>query len=247
MGHACRYVNNVNVNSVNMGLGLGKTKERRLDAGMAKGSLGNNAASGAGDKAQGSAERILAAGMRILEEEGYEALSMRKVGAAVGLSQAAIYRHYKDKAELVSRIVEMGYGDLVALSSFPDEGREAPALLLAAGIRRYFRFALERPQLFKAVLLEDIGPAGREVAVLSAGVSGRRRTFANLVELLRRGMDSGDFGKADPEVTAQALWASMFGLAARLVIESARPEGPGRASEVIDRQIDLLLAGLRAS
>ena len=37
------------------------------------------------DSAHGSAERILAAGMRILEEEGYEGLSMRKVGAAVGL------------------------------------------------------------------------------------------------------------------------------------------------------------------
>jgi len=30
------------------------------------------------------------------------------------------------------------------------------------------------------------------------------------------------------------------------VIESARPEGAVRAGEVIDRQIDLLLAGLRA-
>lgn len=203
------------------------------------------------DSAHGSAERILAAGMRILEEEGYEGLSMRKVGAAVGLSQAAIYRHYKDKAELVSRIIESGYRDLVTLSAVPEGGAEGPSGLLAAGIladgiRRYFRFALERPQLFKAVLLEDIGPAGREVAVLAAGVSGRRATFANLVELLSRGMASGEFGKADPEITAQALWASMFGLAARLVIESARPEGAGRAGEVIDRQIDLLLAGLRA-
>jgi AcrR family transcriptional regulator len=194
----------------------------------------------------GSAERILAAGMHILEEEGYEALSMRKVGSAVGLSQAAIYRHYKDKAELVSRIIETGYGDLVALSAIPEGGAEGPEGLLASGIRHYFRFAMERPQLFKAVLLEDIGPAGHDVAVLSAGVSVRRRTFANLVELLERGMASDAFGKADPEITAQALWASMFGLAARLVIESARPGGAGRAGEVIDRQIDLLLAGLRA-
>jgi len=234
-----RYVNVVNVNSVNTELGLERTKSERAKAGMA------------GDSALGSAVRILAAGMRILEEEGYEALSMRKVGAAVGLSQAAIYRHYKDKAELVSRIIETGYGDLVALSAIPEEGRAGLADLpvadiLAEGIRRYFRFAQERPQLFKAVLLEDIGPAGREVAVLSAGVSGRRATFANLVELLRRGMATGEFRKADPEITAQALWASMFGLAARLVIESTRPEGASRAGEVIDRQIDLLVAGLRA-
>jgi len=198
------------------------------------------------DSALGSADRILEAGMRILEEEGYEALSMRKVGAAVGLSQAAIYRHYKDKAELVARIVEAGYRDLVALSALPKEGAGGQADLLAVGMRRYFSFALERPQLFKTVLLEDIGPAGSGTAVLEEGVATRRDTFANLVQLLGRGMASGEFRKADPEVTAQALWASMFGLAARLVIESARPEGAGRAGEVIDRQIDLLLAGLRA-
>lgn len=196
--------------------------------------------------AQGSAERILMAGMRILEEEGYEALSMRKVGAAVGLSQAAIYRHYKDKAELVFRIIETGYRDLVNLTAIPEGRDRGAADLLAAGIRRYFSFALAKPQLFKAILLEDIGPAGREVAVLEAGVSGRRAAFGNLVGILKRGMDSGEFGEADPEITAQALWASMFGLAARLVIESAQPGGPGRAGEVIDRQIDLLLAGLRA-
>jgi len=216
--------------------------EARKDGQAKAGSAGDSVES----CATGSAERILEAGIRILEEEGYEALSMRKVGAAVGLSQAAIYRHYKDKAELVSRIIETGYRDLVALSASLEGGDGGPEGLLAAGIRGYFRFALERPQLFRAVLLEDIGPAGREVAVLSAGVSVRRRTFANLVELLERGMASGAFGRADPEITAQALWASMFGLAARLVIESARPEGAVRAGEVIDRQIDLLLAGLRA-
>lgn len=208
--------------------------------------MAGGAEDGAEAATAGSAERILAAAMRILEEEGYEALSMRKVGSAVGLSQAAIYRHYKDKAELVSRIIETGYGDLVALSAILEGCGEGPEELLAAGIRRYFLFAMERPQLFKAVLLEDIGPAGHEVAVLSAGVSVRRTTFANLVGLLKRGMASGVFGKADPEITAQALWASMFGLAARLVIESARPESAVRAGEVIDRQIDLLLAGLRA-
>lgn len=198
------------------------------------------------DAAEGSASRILAAGITILEEEGYEALSMRKVGAAVGLSQAAIYRHYKDKADLVSRIVEAGYRDLVELSAIPAEGGAGPAELLSAGFRRYFDFALTRPRLFKAILLQDIGPAGREVAALEPGVAARRSTFANLVEMLKRGMASGDFREADPEITAQALWASIFGLAARLVIEAGRPEAAARAREVMERQIELLVAGLRA-
>ena len=209
---------------------------------------------------EGSAARILSAASDLLAEEGYEALSMRKVAAKVGLSQAAIYRHYADKAELVAMIVEAGYSRLRSMVEGLDEEIADPEELIAEGIRAYVGFARESPRLFKAVLFQDIGPARGAVDAFSPGVARKRRTFELLSARLARGMASGAFSPADPEVTAQALWATMFGLAARFSIEAdrgredsspssaeAKAESERRMGEVMEREIEIVMRGLRAS
>jgi len=78
---------------------------------------------------------------------------------------------------------------------------------------------------------------------LSEGIARRRRTFALLAARLRRGMDEGVFEPADPELTAQAVWTSMFGLASRLVMEKDLP--PGRAALLTARLSRIVIQGLR--
>jgi AcrR family transcriptional regulator len=181
---------------------------------------------------KGTAGRILEAAGELLASGGYEALSMRKIAAMVGLSQAAIYRHFRDKDELVGRLVASGYAELVALVEAVE----------AAGAA-YVGWASGRPTVFKALLLREIGPASEAVNSLSEGIAKRRRTFALLAALLKRGMEEGVFAPADPELTAQAVWTSMFGLAARLVLEGKLP--PGRADLLAARHREIVIQGLR--
>jgi len=200
-------------------------------------------------KAPGSARRLLDAAAELLVTEGYEALSMRRLASRVGLTQAAIYRHFANKAELVDRIVEEGYTGILALveelGAELAGGRAEPPELLARGIRAYVGFALRNSGLFKAVLLQDIGPSRGAVDLLGPDPA-RRRTFAVLVSLVEAGIARGSFAPADPGVTARALWAAMFGLAARAAIEGA---GKGREADaamtaILEREIELLLGGL---
>ena len=193
----------------------------------------------------GTARRILDAATSMLVAGGYEALSMRKVAARVGLSQAAIYRHYADKATLVGAIVEGGYILLRTSIEKLDDGKSNPARLLDAGIRGYVAFATENASLFKAVLLQGIGPSQKQIDTLSPGVARQRRTFAVLAGLMARGMSEGLFEEGDPEITAQAVWASMFGLAVRMVLEPGDDEGAERKRRVVDRQVEIILHGLR--
>lgn len=197
-----------------------------------------------GDSEEGSASRILAAAASILAEEGYEALSMRKVGAKVGLSQAAIYRHYRDKADLVASVIEAGYSRLRSSLEEIDSENKRPDEALAEGIRRYVDFALDSPRLFRAVLLQDLGPAGRSIEALAPGVSLRRRSFELLTSSVAKGMAEGIFARADAELTAQAVWAAMFGLAARLSLEYGLDRG--RVEALREREIEILLRGLSA-
>lgn len=193
---------------------------------------------------EGSAARILEAATAMLVETGYPGLSMRKLGARVGLSQAAIYRHFRDKADLVGQIIESGYRRLLAKIEALPRTEADPAGQLAAGIRAYVEFALESPDLFKAVLLQDVGPARTSIEAFTPGVSRQRKTFATLTALIEAGIEAGRFAPCDPELTAQALWSAMFGLAARMAMEARGPLDSRRA--VIERTIELMLAGLSA-
>jgi AcrR family transcriptional regulator len=151
-----------------------------------------------------SAERILDAASELLSTEGYAAFSMRKVAAKVGLSQAAIYRHYKDKSELVGRIVDNGYALLRRSIEERSDPTGSPSTLIAEGFKAYVTFACEHSSLFKFVLLQDIGPSQVKVNVLSPGIAGQRRTFELLAGIISRGTAEGSFEACDPETTAQA-------------------------------------------
>ena len=49
-------------------------------------------------------QALIDAGIRIINENGEENLSLRKVAAACGVSHAAPYAHFKDKDELIDAI-----------------------------------------------------------------------------------------------------------------------------------------------
>ena len=117
--------------------------------------------------------------------------------------------------------------------------------LLAAGIRAYVDFAGGNASLFKAVMLQDIGPSRERVDAFSPGVERRRKTFETLVGLLRRGVAEGVFEPCDAEVTAQAVWAAMFGLASRMAIEPGGEAVAARRHDIVERQIEIILRGLR--
>ncbi len=192
-----------------------------------------------------TSERILEAATALLITEGYEGLSMRKVGSLVGLSQAAIYRHFKDKSALVGAIVEGGYTRLRAgIKGATVTGANATELL-ASGIRAYAIFALQNSSLFKAVMLQDLGPSHDKVDAFTPGVIRTRETFGRLAGLIQQGIQEGGFGPCDIEITVQAVWAAMFGMAARLAIEADDSHAISQREALIERQIEILLDGLR--
>ncbi len=53
-----------------------------------------------------SREIILSTALNLVDEEGLSALSLRSLGKRLGVSQAAFYRHFPDKAALLEGIAE---------------------------------------------------------------------------------------------------------------------------------------------
>ncbi|MFD5420040.1 TetR/AcrR family transcriptional regulator [Streptomyces sp. NPDC127069] len=75
-----------------------------------------------------SQEQIVAAAVRLLDAEGIEALSMRRLGTEMGTAATSLYRHVANKDELIELVVDEVYGELeLPETTGPDGWREALA------------------------------------------------------------------------------------------------------------------------
>ena len=86
--------------------------------------------------------RIALAALDLIDEEGLEALSMRKLGARLGVEAMALYHHFPDKAHLLDVVAELLLKDVKA----PASGDWRKRLAIAA--RRYRQVAVDHPNAF---------------------------------------------------------------------------------------------------
>jgi AcrR family transcriptional regulator len=93
---------------------------------------------------------LVDAARRILEAEGPTALSLRAVAREAGVSPAAPYHHFKDKAELLDAVAEQGWQILDQMMAEAKAKAERKDKLNSLGIA-YVCFARENPALYRVM------------------------------------------------------------------------------------------------
>jgi len=63
-------------------------------------------------------ETILDAAFAVAEDAGHRGLTMRRVGAELGADPTAVYRHFRNKDELITAMADRLFGEVMA--SYPD-------------------------------------------------------------------------------------------------------------------------------
>ena len=92
---------------------------------------------------------LIEAGRRLLEREGSGALSLRAVAREAGVSAAAPYHHFKDRAALLYAVAHEGNVALnAAVAAAYEAGPPGHDRIVAVGLA-YVRFALESPALYR--------------------------------------------------------------------------------------------------
>jgi AcrR family transcriptional regulator len=145
-----------------------------------------------------TAHRIAAAARRLLDREGADAVTMRRVAEATGITAMAIYRHYPDRAALLNALANEGFAQLAARferARMPS-GIEARLLKMSD---LYLDHALAYPRLFELMFLSPRAGARRFPSDFKAG----RSPTANLsVALIRDAIAEGYLRDDDPwEIT----------------------------------------------
>ncbi|WP_309089941.1 TetR/AcrR family transcriptional regulator [Phenylobacterium sp.] len=93
---------------------------------------------------------LVDAARRLLEAEGPSALSLRAVAREAGVSPAAPYHHFKDKAELLDAVAHEGWLMLNTRMREAKARQQGRQQLTALGIA-YVCFAREHPALYRVM------------------------------------------------------------------------------------------------
>src|SRR5450432_3798482 len=178
---------------------------------------------------------ILAAARQIFVHEGYASFSLRKLAAQIGYSPAAIYKHFKSKAEIFDCLAEESFAALTSTSaSVKTIDGEDPVDRLKRGVWAYVNFGLDNPEHYRFAFL--LTPPNENKPPKP------RAAYAGLRQRVQICIDAGRFYAGDAELMAQSLWAAAHGVTSLLVQKPAFPWVGKR--RLITRVIDSSIAGL---
>lgn len=128
------------------------------------------------------AQVLLEAALKLVEQGGAEAVSLRDLAQSLGVSRAAPYRHFPDRDALLATVAARGFEDLIVLYenalASPGDGR---AKLRAAG-RAFYDFATQRPGLYRLMFESDFLNRTPPPAVLIAPAEKSYRLVLKAVE-----------------------------------------------------------------
>jgi AcrR family transcriptional regulator len=184
---------------------------------------------------------LIESGLELIEKKGVHALTLREIGARVGVSRMAPYRHFADKAALLSAISESGFARFA--DTLEAALRNAPADFasrLTAMALAYVRFAAQHPAYYEVMF----GPSARDAEPVLFSCQSASRAFGILERTIREGQQAGKVRPGNPTALARLLWAVVHGISTLRLEPDLRPNRAG--ARFVQLCAEVLQAGLAA-
>lgn len=180
-------------------------------------------------------EALLEAARRFIAERGIGGFALVDAARLVGVSPAALYRHFRGREALLEELAGRGFAELAARLARALTSRGTPLERFTRMGEAYLAFAEDEPAYYAAIF-ETRGARGEPP---ETGSPGRPSPFDLLVEALQTTFADG-FGGVAPKFIALEVWALAHGIAT-LSAAGHLPRGPG-----FPDRYELLRAGVLA-
>ncbi|MAK81997.1 TetR/AcrR family transcriptional regulator [Phenylobacterium sp.] len=182
-------------------------------------------------------DRLCEVAEQLFAERGPEAVTMRQLASALGVSPMTPYRYFKDKDDILAAVRTAGFDRFAeALEVAYAQPGDARARGAAVG-EAYVTFAFEHPQTYK-LMFDMYQPNEADYPELARSANRARATMSQYVRSL---VESGHL-VGDPVRIGEMFWATTHGC---IVLEMVGKLPPGGARKLIAEVIPAISRGLR--
>ena len=179
-----------------------------------------------------------------LADTSVDELSLRALARAIGVSQTAPYRHFKDKNELLAALATRGYRKLLAqLEEAAELMGDDPEAEMHSFAHTYVNYAITHPDLFKLMFGPSLQPQGSYPELYAAS----RDTYELVRSIMRSGIERKIFRDEDDHYMANAGWSGIHGLATLKVDMPQLFERHVDLRRQIDLEVRIFLAGIKSA
>lgn len=182
-------------------------------------------------------DEILEAAERLLLDTGSEdAVSIRAVADAVGVTPPSIYRHFADKTALIFQVCERHFDALGTYVRAEIDHIDDPVEQLAAMGRAYIEFGMANPEPYRIMFLTnpDFAPERYQGEALA-----KSSAFDLLTSCVQSCIDAGRFRPEHTDTYRLSLgfWAQVHGLTSLMASKPSMPwpDDPGFFTEYAER------------
>ncbi len=183
---------------------------------------------------------LLDEALATIRAEGVDGLTLREIGARLGVSRTALYRHFADKRALLSGVATEGFRCLrQQLVTAWEDGGHGFAAFESMGAA-YVRFAVANPAYYRVMFGGFVDPktCKPELAAEAAGA------FQALVDALATLQPDGMMRAEETVTMARFVWAVVHGVA-MLGIDGQLRE-PGAVDELMRYSLERVRTGIEA-
>lgn len=178
---------------------------------------------------------MITKGLQLLNKQGFEGFSLRKVASMCGVSHTAPYKHFKDKDELIAAIVlEVSESFRDSLLESTEMYHDNPKLQIIEMGKSYVKFMVENPEYLKFLFLtEHKNPVFISNSKLTHSEGTPFDVFKKSAEYYLSSIDS------DRELyylNTMSMWSLVHGIA--LLIANKIIEYEGDYLELVERMLN---------
>ncbi|MFE5861867.1 TetR/AcrR family transcriptional regulator [Streptomyces virginiae] len=171
-------------------------------------------------------ERLIVATAReIAEQQGWDAVTTRRLAERIEYSQPVLYSHFRGKREIIGAVALEGAAEMAAALRAATSVADGPHARVTALARAYLDFAEGNPAVYDAMFQLDGGLAFAQEDTPEPLKNAFAVLLENLAELAGDGVHPGLF--------TEVFWASLHGLATLTRAGRLPPEETGRRMELL--------------
>src|SRR5512136_1406252 len=162
--------------------------------------------------------QIADAARKVAVKYGSEHVTVRRIANEIGISEGALYRHFRSKHDILSLMVERIQEDIVSGIVKGADGK-TPLGILESALQNHMSSVEQRKSVSFQVIAEIISLGDKKLNRQAS--EALDRYTAHIAELLSQGIEAGEIRKdVVPEETAILITAAIQGLVSRWALSN---------------------------